>query len=240
MVTAMILAGGVSARMGADRPKQFIEIFDKPVLAYTVEIFQRHPEIDAIEIVCHSDWKGYLDNMVQKYDLKKVKWVADGGNVFQQSVINGVNHLRDKLSDQDYILIQYGASPFTSEKIISDVIRVMKEKGNAITATPCYQLMGSNDGSVSRSWVDRDACVQLACPFGFEYGSILDIYRRAEQEGILDKIEPHTTSLMYALGDPIYLAYGDQTNIKITTKEDLELFEGFVLRKRQKGENGFL
>lgn len=237
MVTAIILAGGVSARLGADRPKQFIEIFDKPVLAYTVEIFQRHPGIDAIEIVCHRDWKEYLGSMVQKYNLTKVKWVTDGGDVFQQSVINGIEHLRDQLSDQDYVLIQYGAAPFTSEKIISDVIRVMKEKGNAITATPCYQLMGSNDGNVSRSWVDRDSCVQLACPFGFKYGSILDIYRRAEQEGILDEVEPHTTSLMYALGEPIYLAYGDQTNIKITTKEDLELFEGFVLRKRQKGEN---
>lgn len=234
MITAIILAGGVGSRVGAGRPKQFVEILDKPVLAYTIEIFQNHPDVDAIEVVCHKSWKEYLEDMIKKYDLTKVKWVADGGDTFQDSVMSGVNNLKDKIDGDDYVLIQYGAAPFTSEKIVTDVVRVMKEKGSAVTATPCYQLMGSMDGETSNTWVDRDKFTQIACPYGFRYSYLLDVYKRAEEQGLIETIEPHTTSLMYALGDHLNLAYGDQTNIKITTKEDLDMFEGYVLMKQRR------
>ena len=234
MVNAIILAGGVGSRVGADRPKQFVEVLDKPVLAYTIEIFESHPEVDAIEVVCHKSWKDYLNDMITKYGYKKVKWVADGGDTFQDSVMSGVNNLKNKIGGDDYVLVQYGAAPFTSEKIVTDVIRVMKEKGSAVTATPCYQLMGSKDGDVSKTWVDRDLYTQIACPYGFRYDYLLGVYERAEEQGLIEKIEPHTTSLMYALGDELNLAYGDQTNIKITTKEDFDMFEGYVLMKQRK------
>lgn len=236
MITAIILAGGVGSRVGVGRPKQFVEVLDKPVLAYTIEIFEKHPEVDAIEVVCHKSWKDYLDDMIEKYGYKKVKWVADGGETFQDSVMSGVNNLRDKISGDNYVLIQYGAAPFTSEKIVTDVIRVMRDKGSSVTATPCYQLMGSMDGETSNTWVDRDKYTQIACPYGFKYSYLLDVYKRAEEKGLIEVIEPHTTSLMYALGDKLNLAYGDQTNIKITTKEDLEMFEGYVLMKQRRGE----
>lgn len=234
MITAIILAGGVGSRVGADRPKQFVEVLGKPIIAYTIEIFEKHNEIDFIEVVCHKQWKDYLETLIKQNIYKKVKWVADGGNTFQESVINGINYLHDKISSEDYVLIQYGAAPFTSEKIISDVIKVMKEKGSSVTATPCYQLMGSNDGQISKNWVNRDLFTQIACPYGFNFGYLKDVYKRAEESGLLDKIEPHTTSLMYALGDNLNLAYGDQTNIKITTKEDFDLFEGYVLMKQRR------
>ena len=136
--------------------------------------------------------------------------------------MNGTRYLQDKISLDDYVMIQYGAAPFTSEKILSDVIRVMKLH---------------NDGDESRTWVNRDSYIQIACPYGFQYGYLLDIYKRAEEQGLIDKIEPHTTSLMYALGDVLYQAYGDQTNIKITTKEDLALFEGYALLQAKRKEN---
>lgn len=234
MITALILAGGVGSRVGADRPKQFIEVLDKPVLAYTIEIFENHPEIDAIEVVCHKSWKTYLEEMIDKYHYSKVKWIADGGDTFQESVINGINYLRDKITDDDYVLIQYGAAPFTSNKIITDVIKVMKENKSSFSATPCYQLMGTNDeNNTSKTWIDRDKYIQIACPQGYEYGYLLDIYKRAREKGILNTTEPHTTSLQYALGDILHQAYGDQTNIKITTKEDIKLFEGYLLAKKQ-------
>ena len=231
MIIAMILAGGVGSRVGADRPKQFVEILGKPVLAYTIDLFQKHSDVNAIEVVCHEEWIEYLKDMIHKYNLTKVKWIVNGGNTFQESVINGANYLKDKISKDDYVLIQYGAAPFTSERIITDVVRVMKEKGSSVTATPCYQLIGTKDGDRSLNWVDRDKYIQIACPYGFKYGYLVDVYKRAEETGLLDTIEPHTTSLMYALGDKLNLAYGDQTNIKITTKEDLDMFEGYQLKK---------
>lgn len=235
MVTTMILAGGVGSRVGAERPKQFIEVLGKPILAYTIEIFEQCEAVDVIEIVCHVSWREYLEDIIKKFGYKKVKWIVDGGDTFQASVINGMNFLKDKIQDDDYILIQYGAAPFTSEDIVMDVIRVMMEKGSAVTGTPCYQLLGTKDGEVSKKWVDRDMYTQIACPYGFSFGYLKGIYRRAEENGLLSKIEPHTTSLMYALGEVLNLAYGDQTNIKITTKEDLELFEGYVLMKKKRG-----
>lgn len=235
MMTAIILAGGVGSRVGAGRPKQFVEVLGKPVLAYTIEIFQNNPQIDAIEVVCHKNWKEYLVGMIEQYGLNKVKWIADGGDTFQDSVMSGINNLKDKIKPDDYVMIQYGAAPFTSDKIVDDVIRVMKDKGSAVTATPCYQLLGSNDeNATSKKWVDRDKYIQIACPYGFKFSYLLDVYDRAEKQGLIEKIEPHTTSLMYALGDTLYLAYGDQTNIKITTKEDLDMFEGYVLMKRNR------
>lgn len=230
MIVALILAGGVGSRVGTDRPKQFIEIFNKPVLAYTTEIYQNYSEIDAIEIVCHRNWRTYLNDMIQNYNLTKVKWIADGGETFQDSVISGINNLHDKLSSDDIVMIHYGAAPFTSRKIIADAIKICRKHGMSASCTPCYQLLGSNDnGGVSKAWVDRDRYTQIACPQCFKYAYLLDIYKRAEESNLIKNTEPHTTSLVYALGDIIYQSYGDQTNIKITTKEDLSLFEGYVL-----------
>lgn len=232
---AIILAGGVGSRVGADRPKQFVEILGKPVLAYTIEAYQNHPEIDGIEVVCVKSHVDYLKEMVSKYNYNKVKWICLGGATFQDSVYNGVQNLEGEINGRDVVMIHYGAAPFTSAEIISDAIRVCHEKGNAVSATPCFQLMGSNDGNgLSRSWVDRDKYVQIACPQCFKFNYIQQLYEEAIDKNLLSKVEPHTTSLMYLMGRTLHLSYGDQSNVKITTKEDLDLFEGYVLMKLHK------
>lgn len=226
MPIAMILAGGTGSRVGADRPKQFIEVHGKPIVAYTIEIYQEYPDIEAIEIVCCEDWTDYLEKVVENQGYSKVKWLVKGGSNFQNSVINGMNNLKDKISDDEIVAIHYGASPFTDKKIITDALNVCKEKGMSVSCTPCYQLYGSNDpNGESRQWIDRDKIVQIACPQCFAFGYLKDIYDRAEKHGILESTEPHVTSLMYALGDTVYQSYGNQTNIKITTREDVKLFQ---------------
>lgn len=235
MITAMILAGGVGSRVGAERPKQFVEVCGKPILAYTIEIYQKNPQVEAIEIVCHVDWIDYLKEMIENYDLSKVKWITHGGETFQKSVINGMEYLKDKLDVDDIVMIHYGAAPFSSQQIVTDGIKVCQEHGMSVSCTPCFQLMGSDDGNgESKRWINRDKQVQICCPQSFKYGYLADIYKRAEEKGLLETVEPHTTSLMYALGDTIYQSYGNQTNIKITTKEDLELFEGYVLLQEKR------
>lgn len=239
MNAVLILAGGTGTRTGMQRPKQFVEILGKPVLAYTAELFERNQRIDFSVIVCHKDWIDYCRRITTEYGLSKVRYIVPGGATFQQSVMNGIEFLHsldpEEFNGDSNLLIQYGAAPFTSQKIIDAVIDMTLERGNTVTGTPCYQLMGSKDeATLSKKWVDRDKYVQIACPYGFRFSYLLDVYSRAESEGLLDTIEPHTTSLMYALGDSVNISYGDQTNIKITTHEDLELFELYVLGKKAK------
>ena len=180
--------------------------------------------------------------MKEKYKLTKLKWVTEGGDTFQGSVLNGVRYLEDKISREDIVLVHFGASPFITGDIISDCIRVCKEKGNAISATDFYVLSGKkiSTGSVadpenySEEYIDRETIAVMNSPHAFKYGFLDDLYKEAIETGVIETVEPHTTTLMYAMGKKIFFALGSQNNIKITKKEDLELFEGYVLEQQRK------
>ena len=143
MNIAVILAGGVGNRVGAGIPKQFIEVLGKPVLAYTMEPFNQHPDVDAILVVCVKPYIDFIWKMKEKYGIEKLKWVTEGGDTFQESVLNGICYLEDKADTDDTILVHFGASPFITSDIISDCIRVCKETGTNATSTTdfiCYQV----------------------------------------------------------------------------------------------------
>ena len=234
MNIAIILAGGIGSRVGAGIPKQFIEIFGKPVIIYTLEKFQNHKDIHQILVVCVASYIQKMRELTQQFQITKVKWIVAGGSTFQDSVQQGVNYLENKADPNDNVLVHYGASPFVSEEIISDSIRVCNEKGNCVSATPVFLLMGNNKGDHSDQFIDRDKLMALNSPQAFKLHEVLDLYKEARQKNILDSVEPHTTSLMFALGKTIYFSKGNQTNIKITTKEDLELLKGQVLLQKYK------
>ena len=234
MNIAVILAGGVGSRVGAGMPKQFVKILGKPVIVYTIEAFQKHEDIDAIEVVCVKSHIDYMKELVDTYGLSKVKWITEGGADFQGSVLNGINNLQDKCSEDDIVLVHFGASPFVEGDIIADAVRVCKIKGNAISTTPFYLLSGvKDDDEKTTKWIDRDTIGCMNSPHAFRYGYIRDIYKRAVETGVIKEVEPHTTTLMYKMGETIYFSKGSQSNIKITTKEDLDLFEGYVLMKQR-------
>ena len=215
-------------------PKQFVKILGKPVIVYTIEAFQKHEDIDAIEVVCVKSHIDYMKELVDTYGLSKVKWITEGGADFQGSVLNGINNLQDKCSEDDIVLVHFGASPFVEGDIIADAVRVCKIKGNAISTTPFYLLSGvKDDDEKTTKWIDRDTIACMNSPHAFRYGYIRDIYKRAVETGVIKEVEPHTTTLMYKMGETIYFSKGSQSNIKITTKEDLDLFEGYVLMKQR-------
>lgn len=244
MNVALILAGGVGNRLGAKIPKQFIEVLGKPVLAYTIEAFEKHPEIDAVLVACVKPYINYIWEMKEKYRLSKLKWVTEGGDTFQGSVLNGIRYLEDKISREDIVLVHFGASPFITGDIISDCIRVCQEKGNAISTTDFYLLSGkkkevtsvSDPENYTEEYINRDTVAIMNTPHAFKYGFVADMYDEAIRTGTIDTVEPHTTTLMYAMGKKIYFALGSQNNIKITRKEDLELFEGYVLEQQRKSK----
>lgn len=230
MNIAIILAGGVGSRVGADVPKQFIDILGRPVLAYTIERFEQHPEVDAIEVVCRKGYEDELHELIEREGFKKIKWIAQGGATFQDSVRSGIDNLVGKIADEDQVLIHYGASPFVSDDIISDAIRVCAEHGNASPAhSQVYLAATRNDGVCTSEFVDRDQVMCLNSPQAIRFDYARWIYEEGERRGLLDKVEPHTTSLMFAMDEKVYFSKGSTANIKITTADDLRLFEGWVL-----------
>lgn len=234
----IIIAGGVGSRLGAPIPKQFVEVLGKPVIAYTMEHFQNHPEIDAIEMVCVDGYKEHLKAITEKYGITKLLKIVEGGSEYERSIINGVVGLEGIAKPDDIVMIHWAASPFLSEEIITDNLRVCMEKGNAITASYSYLLYGSNDGDCSKKAINRESFMTLSAPQSFRYEVIIDLYKQVEEKHLFETIdERHTTVFMAELGIPLYFSKGSHINIKITTKEDVDLFLGYQLAKKYQEEH---
>ena len=233
----IIIAGGVGSRLGASVPKQFVEVLGKPVIAYTIEHFQKHPEIDAIELVCVDGFQDHLKAIVERFDISKVISIVKGGSEYERSIMNGVAGLKGIAKPDDVVMIHWAASPFLNEEIITDNIRVCKEKGNAITASYSYLLYGTNDGDFARKSINRESFMTLSAPQSFLYKLIVDIYKQVEEKKMFDYVEAHTPAFMTELGIPIYFSKGSHTNIKITTKEDIDLFLGYILAQKYNEEH---
>ena len=227
----ILIAGGVGNRLGAGKPKQFVDVLGKPVIVYTLQKFQAHPMIDAIELVCVDGYQDYLYQLITDNGIDKVIKIVTGGAEYERSIMNGVAGLENVAQPDDVIMVHWSASPFVSEEIITDSIRVCREKGNAISASYSYLLYGTNDGDCSKQTIDRDSFMTLAAPQSFLYSIIKDVYDQVDKKNMFEYVEHHTTALMTALGIPLYFSKGSNTNIKITTKEDLELFRGYLLNK---------
>ncbi len=235
MNVAVVLAGGTGTRVGADVPKQFIKVMGKPVLAYTLECFQYNKNIDAIEIVCHKDWVETVKGIVKNYGIIKTRWLAEGGETFQDSTINGIFHLKEELNPDDIVVLSFGVSPFTTDEIIDDSIRVCEQHGNAIAAEDmvlCTCIKDDEYGSTQN--ILRESLKGFSNPWTFRYGELVAVYEEARRQGILDTLEPHTTSVYLALGKKLYFSKTNRMNFKITTKEDLDIFEGLMLLKEKR------
>lgn len=225
----ILLAGGVGNRVGAGIPKQFVEVLGKPVIAYTMQKLQQCSDIDAIVLVCVDGYQEKLNQIARDNNITKVIRIVTGGKDYEHSIINGVEGLKGFAKADDVVMIHWAASPFVSDEILKDCIRVCKEKGNAISSCSAYLLYGTNDGDHSNKNINRDSFKTLSAPQAFLYKNIIDFYQKVEENHLFDTLDAHTTILMDALNIPIYFSKGDQTNIKITTPEDLKLFEGYVL-----------
>lgn len=236
MNVAIILAGGKGTRTGLPIPKQFVDVLGKPLIFYTLHIFQNHPEIDAIEIVCVEGYLDYLWKICSELQITKVRWIVKGGDTFLQSAFNGINNLRDKLQDDDIITIHTGVAPFLDPSLITHNLQICRDKGNAITSYPLYALSGKKNTlnpEMTTEYIDRDSIVCLKNPQSFKFKEIVDLYDEAVNSAIIDTVKPYITTLMFHMHKPIYLSKGNQMNIKITQKEDLKLFEAYVAMNKQ-------
>ncbi len=228
---ALIIAGGSGARMHQNIPKQFLTVNERPVIVYTLEAFQNHPEIDEIAVVCIEGWESVLWAYANQFNITKLKHVIPGGKNGQDSIRNGVFELEKNHSKDDVVLIHDAIRPMVSAEIISDCIRVTQLHGNAITVIPCAEaMMQTEDGLVSTGSYPRDNLKRTQTPQGFHIGKICDLHRRALQSGITNSVASCT--LMIELGEQVYFSAGSEKNIKLTTVEDLDIFKALLIAKR--------
>lgn len=232
MNVAMIIAGGKGARMNQDIPKQFLNIHDKPVIVYTMQAFQKHPEIDAVLIVCISGWQEILWAYAHQFNISKLKWVVEGGDNGQASIHNGLVELKKHCDNDDIILIHDGIRPNVSQEIISGCIAQCRLHGSAVTVIPCAEamLLRNEDKNSSSALIERSILARTQTPQAFPLKKLAWAHEEARKRGIDNSIA--TCTLMVELGEKVHFCPGAEKNIKITTTEDIEIFKALLMAGR--------
>lgn len=237
MTIAVIIAGGSGSRMGQDIPKQFLNVYDKPVLIYTLEGFQKHPEIEAIEVVCLDGWHDVLWAYAKQYGITKLKWVVSGGKTGQESIRNGVFFLEDKCGKDDIIVIHDGIRPLVEPAVLTDVIVKCRQHGNAVSSMPYNEQIFVIDDEVSTTrYIPRETLRRVATPQAYTFGKLDWAYHKAFDEGIGIYGSAYTNTMMVELGERLYFASGSDKNIKITTKDDMDLFKAYLVMESRKNQ----
>ena len=230
---ALIIAAGKGTRTGQDIPKQFININDKPIIIYTLESFQKHPEIDAIEVVCLEGWHDILKAYAKQFNINKLQWVVSGGATGQESIRNGVFNLKNQIGDDGIVIIHDGNRPMIEESVISDVLVVCNKYGNAVSSLPYNEQIFIKDDELSTTkYIPRETLRRVVTPQAYKFGKLYDCYKKAFEEEIGIYGSSYTNTMMADLGEKLYFAEGSNKNIKITTTEDFELFKALLTIKR--------
>ena len=228
---ALLIAGGSGNRMHQDIPKQFLTVNERPVIIYTLEAFEKHPEIDAIAVVCIEGWEQVLWAYSKQFRITKLHHVFPGGKNGQDSIRNGVFGLQEHYNADDLVLIHDAIRPMVSAEIISDNIRVAREYGNAVTVIPCAEaMMQTEDGVVSAGSYPRNRLKRTQTPQAFRLGEISELHRSALKAGITNSVASCT--LMIEMGKQVYFSAGSEKNIKLTTVEDIDIFKALLAAKR--------
>ena len=226
---AVIFAGGTGQRMNTrTKPKQFLELYGKPIIVYTLEAFDRHNEIDGIIVVMLESWIGYTKELIRKFGLEKIKKIVPGGSSGQESIYKGRCAASEFYGENDVVLIHDGVRPLIDEETITANIRSVEEHGTAITVTAAIETITMKDetGAVG-TIIDRSRCELARAPQSFRLGQILGVHNKVRQEnesaGFID-----SASMMKHYGYKLYTVQGKPENIKITTPSDYYIFRAMV------------
>lgn len=229
MNIALIVAGGRGSRMEQNIPKQFLNVYDKPIIIYTLEGFQRHPEIDGIAVVCLDGWEQVLRAYARQFGIGKLQWVIPNGKTTQESIRNGVFALREACRPEDIVVVHDGIRPMVEDFVLTDVLVKCRKYGNAVTSLPYNeQIFVSEDGVSTTGYIPRDTLRRVSTPQAYRYEKLLWAYEKAFSEGIGIQASTYANTLMADLGERLYFAAGSEKNIKLTTKDDFELFKTYM------------
>jgi len=232
MNIALIMAGGVGERASQDIPKQFLNVYDKPIIIYTLEAFQSHPDIDGIMVSCIAGWEEILRAYSKQFNITKFKWLAPGGANGQESARNGALALRDICKDDDIIIQHDSIRPMVTADIISDCIVKAKTYGTGLAAMRCQEtiIKTGDHGRSGNENIDRWKIMRVQTPQAYRYDKFLWVHEEALKRGITDAV--YTNTIMVDLGETVYFSLGLDKNLKITTLEDMDMFKALYKTKR--------
>ena len=226
---AIIFAGGSGVRMGAGKPKQFLEVDGRPIIIHTLDIFEEHPAIDEIYIACKEDYIDKLKKLVSRYEISKVKKIVPGGTTAMDSAYNALSAAKENNDDDAIVLIHDGVRPCIDASLINEVIEKARETGAVATCTPLFETpVISKGGEIVEETPLRADCYTAQAPQSFFLGEIISAHEKIrktnpEYKGIVD-----SCTLMKTLGHDVAIIKGPRSNIKVTTPEDIYIFKAML------------
>lgn len=229
MNIAIILSGGIGTRMGADCPKQYIEINDRPIISWSVEIFASRKDIEKVIIVADNKWRSYLQTHTTLSSDRLC--FAQPGETRQYSIFNGLLKAKELgYHDDDVVIIHDGARPLVSDKTIDECINGLSEGYDGVM--PALKVKDTtyftDDGITISNLLDRSKLRAGQSPESFRLGSYLKIHEDMPREDLL-KING-STEIAFKAGQKIKIIDGEEINFKITTPEDLVRFKQIVVK----------
>lgn len=232
---ALILTGGVGQRLRTSGlPKQFIELYGKPIVAYTLDKFELCEEIDHIVIVCHGSWIAKMEDICKKYNFNKIISIVAGGKERHDSVQIGLQEINKTSSDNDIVVIHDGVRPLVKQSTLVENIRITKTYGNAMTVRAVIEsiVVSKNETASMTDFKIRDDSYTLTSPQTFRVNELILAYeelKKITSEPILD------SSLVYArLGKKVHMVKEQELNLKITTPEDFYYFRSIIELEERK------
>lgn len=224
MTIAVLLAGGIDPGFQMDIPKQFVNVYNVPIIVYTLEKFQKHPEVDAIMVACLSGWENLVSAYAKQFNIDKLQWVIEGGRTGQETSRLAANKLMESCGEDDIVIIHDAIRPMVSDEIISDSIATCKQKGMGIAAvTSMDNVMMTDDGITGKMSISRYAFRRVQTPQTYRLGDLYAAHAEALKQNIKD--ENDTNNMMSRLGKKVTFSKGSDTNLKINTVEDVEMFK---------------
>ena len=223
MIHALILAGGVGIRVGADKPKQFIEINGKPILVHTLDKFEKHPLIDSIGVVCVQGWEDVVRSYKKVYGLSKLNTIVIGGCTAIESTRIGVENL--KARPEDIVVIHDGVRPLVDEKSITNVIEDCRQYGGAISAVPLIEhVFFKGDKETDLHYIPRENAYRTVTPQAYTCAKIRRAFQLSDETGI-GSHAPFIGIMMVDLNEQVCLSQGSEENIKITDPKDINYYK---------------
>lgn len=229
---AVIFAGGVGSRMNhADGPKQFINVKGKPILVYTLEHFENNSNIDAIYISILEEGLDLTRQLVEKFEITKVKRIVKGGSSAQESIYNGLTAAVEDMDNDENtcVLVHDGVRPIINNKLINDNITAVHKYGSAISSIPAFETVArSLDGGETVDEVtNRDHMYVLQAPQSFRLHDIYNAHRKSVDEGMMGKFIDQA-HMMNHYGHDLHMIEGFRGNVKVTVPLDLTYFTFLV------------